>query len=228
LYPAASANVDWCDYNPTAAEETNLRPLQAITQLAPSLPIVADSSDCVFDGRDGPYAETHPVAPLSVYGKVKVRLEQLVLDAGGAVIRSTGIFGWESPPAKIFVLRLIVSMRSGQRSRLPSDQIATPTYVDDLAAASIELTKAQGRGLWHVAGPDLLSRAAFGHMVADLFALNGGLIEEVLTASLAQPAPRFLRGGLLCGRYTDEFGPAPVRDVRVARMDLRALMQVTA
>ena len=41
--------------------------------------------------------------------------------------------------------RLIASLRNGERSRLPSDQIATPTYVDDLAAASIELARSQTR-----------------------------------------------------------------------------------
>src|SRR5439155_24998712 len=104
FYPAANANVDWCERNPAEAEETNLLPMQTLIQTAPGLPIVAYSSDYVFDGRDGPYVETHPVAPLSVYGKLKGRLERLVLDAGGTIVRSTGIFGSESPPAKNFVL----------------------------------------------------------------------------------------------------------------------------
>jgi hypothetical protein len=73
-----------------------------------------------------------------------------------------------------------------------------------------------------------VSRAAFGHMVADTFALNGGLIEEVLTASLAQAAPRPLKGGLLCGRYAEEFGRPPVRGVLAALVDLQTLMHVTA
>src|SRR5436309_11508553 len=63
FYPAANANVDWCERNPAEAEETNLLPMQTIIQTAPGLPIVAYSSDYVFDGRDGPYVETHPVAP---------------------------------------------------------------------------------------------------------------------------------------------------------------------
>jgi dTDP-4-dehydrorhamnose reductase len=226
--PAANANVDWCERNPTAAEETNLRPFQTIARMAPGASIVAYSSDYVFDGRDGPYIESHPVSPLSVYGKLKERLEQVVLDAGGTVLRSTGIFGWESSPGKNFVLRLIDAMRSGKRSRLPSDQVATPTYVEDLATASIALAMAQSRGLWHVAGPDLVSRASFGHMVADTFALDAGLIDEVTTDSLAQTAPRPLKGGLLCERYRREFGRPPVRDLYAALLDLRAQLRVTA
>src|SRR5256885_3428630 len=70
FYPAANANVDWCERNPAAAEETNLRPVHAIRDAAPRTPIVAYSSDYVFDGRAGPYRENDPVAPLSVYGKL--------------------------------------------------------------------------------------------------------------------------------------------------------------
>jgi dTDP-4-dehydrorhamnose reductase len=226
--PAANANVDWCERNPTAAEETNLRPLRTIAEVAPGIPIVAYSSDYVFDGRNGPYAEAGAVAPLSVYGKLKVQLEQLVLEAGGTVIRSTGIFGWEPPPAKNFVLRLVASLRSGEAATLPIDQVATPTYADDLALASIEIARMGTRGLWHVAGPDLLSRAEFGHMVARVFQLNGALLKEVTTASLAQAAPRPLRGGLLCGRYIQQVGGPPVRGTRDALTELRKLSEVTA
>lgn len=228
FYPAANANVDWCERNPAAAEETNLLPVHVIRRAAPRTPIVAFSSDYVFDGRAGPYLEMDPVAPLSVYGGLKAKLENIVVDSGGTVVRSTGIFGWEPRPAKNFVLRLIASLGRGERPRLPSDQVATPTYVDDLALASIELVRTGEHGVWHVAGPDLLSRPAFGRLVADVFGLDANLIDEVPTSALAQPAPRPLRGGLLCRRYAERFGRPPVRDVRAALMDLRTVVEVTA
>jgi dTDP-4-dehydrorhamnose reductase len=228
FYPAANANVDWCERNPAAAEETNLRPVAAIRRAAPRTPIVAYSSDYVFDGRTGPYRETDGIAPLSVYGKLKAQLESIVIDSGGTIVRSTGIFGWEPRPAKNFVLRLIASLRNGERARLPVDQIATPTYAEDLADASIELARGGERGVWHVAGPDLLSRPAFGRLVADVFGLDSGLIDEVPTSALSQVAPRPLRGGLLCARYLLRFGSAPVRDVRAALTDLRTMAEVTA
>lgn len=228
FYPAANANVDWCERNPAAAEETNLLPVHAIRRAAPGTPIMAYSSDYVFDGRAGPYRETDPVAPLSVYGRLKAKLEDIVVDSGGTIVRSTGIFGWEPRPAKNFVLRLIASLRKGERARLPSDQIATPTYVEDLALASIELARTGENAVWHVAGPDLLSRPAFGRLVADVFGLDAGLIEEVPTVALAQAAPRPLHGGLVCARYAERFGRPPVRDVRAALVDLRTVVEVTA
>ena len=228
FYPAANANVDWCEREPAAAEETNLRPVQALRGAAPRTPMLAYSSDYVFDGRAGPYVESDPIAPLSVYGRLKAALEEVVIGSGGTVIRSTGIFGWEPPPAKNFVLRLVASLEKGERSRLPSDQVATPTYADDLARASIELAKAGERGVWHVAGPDLLSRSDFGRLVAEIYGLDPKLIEDIPTSALGQLAPRPLNGGLRSDRYARRFGHPPVRSVRAALTDLRSTTEVRA
>lgn len=230
-FPAANPNVDWCERDPVAAEAANLSPLRATLAAAPGIRIVAYSSDYVFDGRAGPYRETDAVSPLSVYGRLKVELESLVLAAGGTVIRPTWVFGAEPEPAKNFVLRLIASLRRGEPARLPADQVATPTDADDLARASIRIAAISGeggRGLWHVAGPDRLARDAFGRIVAEVFELDPGQITGVPTAELGQAAARPLDGGLRCERYRAHFGSAPARPVREALAALRAQLAVTA
>ena len=226
FFPAAEANVDRCEREPEWAERANLDPLRAILAAAGGAPVVAYSSDYVFDGNAGPYAEGAATAPLSVYGRLKVELERLVLAAGGTIIRTTGVFGWEPPPAKNFVLRLAASLGRGERARVPNDQSANPTYADDLAAASIEIARDGGPGIWHVAGADLLARDAFARIVAEMFDVDPALIDGVPTAQLAQAAPRPLRGGLQCVRYRDRFGAAPVRPVRDALAALRAATEI--
>ncbi|GAC1461259.1 MAG: dTDP-4-dehydrorhamnose reductase [Candidatus Limnocylindrales bacterium] len=229
-FPAANANVDWCEREPAAAEAANLGPLRATLAAAAGIPLLAYSSDYVFDGQAGPYRETDATAPLSVYGRLKVDLEALVLAAGGTVIRPTWVFGAEPEPAKNFVLRLVASLRRGEPARLPGDQIATPTDADDLARASIRIAGlgSAGRGIWHIAGPDRLAKDAFGRIVAEAFGLDPALISGVPTAELAQAAARPLDGGLRCERYRRQFGTAPVRPVREALAELRAQLAVTA
>lgn len=229
-FPAANPNVDWCEREPAAAEAANLGPLRATLEAAPGIPVVAYSSDYVFDGHAGPYRETDATAPLSVYGRLKVELEALVLAAGGTVIRPTWVFGSEPEPAKNFVLRLVASLRRGEAVRLPGDQVATPTDADDLARASLRIAAlgAAGRGIWHVAGPDRIARDAFGRIVAEVFGLDPALISGVPTAQLGQAAARPLDGGLLCERYRSHFGTAPVRPIRTALAELRAQRAVTA
>jgi dTDP-4-dehydrorhamnose reductase len=228
FFPAANPNVDWCEREPAEAERENLDPLRATLAAAGDVRVIAYSSDYVFDGRSGPYTETDAVAPLSVYGRIKVELERLVLAAGGTVIRTTGVFGWEPPPARNFVLRIAASLARGERARVPNDQIANPTYADDLAAASIEVARDGGTGIWHIGGAELLARDAFARLVAEAFDADPTLVEGVPTSELGQAARRPLRGGLRCIRYRERFGAAPVRPVRGALAALRAKVALPA
>src|SRR5258708_5079340 len=221
FFPAANPNVDWCEQEPAEAARENLDPLRTLLSFAPGRSIIAYSSDYVFDGARGPYAEGADVSPVSVYGRIKAELERLVLGAGGPVIRTTGVFGQEPPPARNFALRLAATLGRGERVRVPNDQIANPTFVEDLATASVAIARSMDRGIWHIAGPDLVSRYDFARRVASVFDVDPELIDGVPSSELAQPARRPLRGGLLCSRYRDRFGKPPVRPLRDALTDLR-------
>ena len=221
FFAAANPNVDWCENEPEQAERENLDPLRTMLTAADHRALIAYSSDYVFDGTAGPYAETDPVSPISVYGRIKVELERLVLAAGGTVIRTTGVFGLEPSPAKNFALRLAAALARGEPVRIPSDQIANPTYADDLATASLGIARTGTCGIWHVGGPDLLARDAFARLVAESFDADPRLIEGVRTRELGQAAPRPLRGGLRCERYLSHFGFPPGRAARDALTALR-------
>jgi dTDP-4-dehydrorhamnose reductase len=208
FFPAAQPNVDWCEVHPDEAESANLGPLRVALAVAAERGafLVAYSSDYVFDGVSGPYVETDPVSPISVYGRIKVRLERETESAGGAVIRSTGVFGYEAGEPRNFVLRLVGSLRRGERVRVPIDQISTPTYADDLARGSALVAAERAPGIWHVAGPDLVGRVELARRAAHVFGLGEDLIEPVTTAELRQAARRPLRGGLRCDRVRARFG----------------------
>ncbi|MDE3102318.1 MAG: SDR family oxidoreductase [Chloroflexota bacterium] len=196
LFPAAEPGVDWCEEHPEEAREKNTRP--ALTTLSAALDVGAHfvffSTDYVFDGAEGPYMEDDRPAPLQVYGRIKLDIEKAVLGAGETVLRTTTVFGEEAPPPKNFAVHLVERLRARERVRVPNDQISTPTWVDDLARASLAVA---GRaGVWHAAGPRLVSRDEFARLIATTFDLEPDLIEGVTTEELAQRAPRPLRGGL--------------------------------
>ncbi len=196
LFPAAEADVDWCEAHPEEARAANVEPARSALDLTreAGARLVFFSSDYVFDGRSGPYDEAATTSPISVYGRHKREVEERVLDAGGTVVRTTSVFGAEPPPGKNFVLRLVARLRAGERVRVPADQVSTPTWSDDLAQGVLAV--AAFGGIWHVAGPELLARDAFARVVADVFGLDASLIDAVATAALGQPASRPLRGGL--------------------------------
>lgn len=206
FFPAADPNVDWCEAHPEEAGAANVTP--ALLALAAARSAGAAfafySSDYVFDGTAGPYAEDDRPSPVSAYGRQKLEVERAVLAAGGTVVRTTGVYGLEPDPPKNFVLRLVASLRAGRRVRVPSDQVATPTWSDELAAGSIAVVSRGG--VWNVAGPDLLARDTFARLVAEVFGLDGALVEGVPTSALGQLAARPLRGGLRTERIVAALG----------------------
>ena len=136
------------------------------------------STDMVFDGRTGGYTEQSPSAPLSTYGRMKVEAEGLVrAEHAGAVVVRTSLLVGESG----IMLRPAFEcdgLVRGQGVTLYRDEWRSPTHVDDLARASWELCALEVSGLFHVAGPERLSRVELGRILCDLYRFNPALIQE--------------------------------------------------
>lgn len=154
------------------------------------IPFVSFSSDLVFDGLSSqPYVEDDVPHPLSVYGRTKAAAETAVLQrhASALVIRTAAFFGADSFN---FVSNTIAALRAGQIVHAASDAVVSPTYVPDLAAATIALLLDRHTGLRHVANAGAVTWAEFARLVADKLALNQSLIEATPLAGLALRAPR--------------------------------------
>ena len=116
------------------------------------------SSDLVFDGAKGaPYVEDDPVRPLNAYGGSKAVAEQLVLDRcpDAIVARTSAFFGpWDRAN---FVRWALVELLAGRHVRAASDVVVSPTYVPDLAHATLTLLIDGARGVFHVANPGAIT-----------------------------------------------------------------------
>jgi dTDP-4-dehydrorhamnose reductase len=200
---ASVTNVDYCELNPDVAYAVNVvgtsHVVEAVNRVSARL--VYFSTDYIFDGKNGPYAEETPACPISEYGNQKLIGEHLVaLNAERYVIvRTTVVYGWE-PQGKNFVQRLVRTLREGARIQVPGDQIGTPTYAPNFADAVVELADLPIRGVMNVAGPALATRYEFAVSVAHVFGLDYTLIEKVPTALLKQAALRPLNAGLQVGK----------------------------
>jgi dTDP-4-dehydrorhamnose reductase len=194
---AADAFVERCEREPSATRAVNVVALREIAECAPRALLVVFSSEYVFDGRAGPYGEDDPVAPINEYGRQKVEVETLARERKDHLIcRVSGVYGW-SPARTSFVCQLVDRLRSGQRFRVPADQLITPTPAPDLARAVVELIDHGARGTFHSAGPEILERPVFAQRVAAAFGLDPALLDPLPTAELGLAAPRPLRAGLL-------------------------------
>ncbi len=199
LQPASLTNVDFCETHPAEAWRINVEGTRHLAAAAAQVGAVHVffSSDYVFEGTAGPYSEDDPPNPQSVYGRSKWAAEQVIreLNPDHLIVRTTVVYGWEQQ-GKNFVIRLLRSLDQGQEVRVPRDQVGSPTYAPDLARAVRELVQKSCRGIYNLAGGELVGRYDFALAAARTFGLRSDLIRPVATNDLDQPAPRPLQGGL--------------------------------
>lgn len=217
LYAAGFTNVDACELGSDEAFEQNAVVPGAVAAASRGRSFVYFSTEYVFDGHAGPYREDDPQRPLSAYARSKVAGEKCVLDAHAAalVVRTTVVYG-PDPQGKSFVSQLRRRLGSGDRMRVPVDQISTPTYSVDLAARALDLVDRGASGVWHVTGPAVMDRFSFAQLAASAFQLDASLLDRTTTAELGQTAVRPLRAGLAIGKLQAVFGVDAMRDPAVA------------
>jgi dTDP-4-dehydrorhamnose reductase len=196
---AGMTNVEGCEDVPELAHATNCRGPEMLARVARlrGIPFVYFSTEYIFDGNDGPYREESQANPLSVYGKSKREGELAVLASysEALILRTTVVYGQDFGE-KNYVYSLMRTLRAGKRMRVPEDQISTPTYNRDLAAATIALVERRATGILNACGPDRMGRLEFARAVSDYFGLDGGLLDGYPTSILGQKAPRPLSAGL--------------------------------
>ena len=193
---AADPYVEGCERDPDGTWRTNVEAPAAIRLAAPDTTLVVFSSEYVFDGASGPYREDDPVAPLNVYGMQKVALEELARSTPRhLVLRLSGVFG-EEERRKNFVWQLVDRLRAGGTFDVPSDQVITPTDAASLGTVVAELLDRGATGTFHAAGPEVLSRVEFAHMIARAFGLPEDRIVPRPTAELKLLAKRPVSAGL--------------------------------
>jgi len=199
-------DVERCESEPDLAMAVNCdgpRALAAASS-ASSIPFVYFSTEYVFDGRNGPYNETSQVNPISVYGRSKWLGECAILQVhpDALIIRTTVVYGMD-PGGKNFLYTLRRVLQEGRTLRVPCDQISTPTYNRDLAAATIRLVESGYTGIIHIAGPEVMSRLHFAVQAASALGFDTNKIAGVPTSLLGQRAERPLSAGLLTDKLRE-------------------------
>ena len=216
LHAAGQARVEACEADREACWALNV---DAVVTMAAACHrhgarLVLPSTDFVFDGRSGPYAEADRPAPLSAYGRSKLAAENALrtsrLDRW-AVARTTMVFGVPAGEAsRLDVVRWVArELAAGRPIRVASDQRRTPTYDDDLADGVLRIVRFGRQGVFHVSGREQVSVLELAHRVAGAFELDASLIEPATTAEIHPGAPRPLDAGLLILRAETELGFRP-------------------
>jgi dTDP-4-dehydrorhamnose reductase len=216
LHCAALADADACERDPDAAERLNegaCRTLAAAC-VARGVGLVALSTDLVLPGERPYSSESDPAAPASVYGRTKRAGEQAILaaDPSFAVARVALVAGRTHGPHPSASEAIAWALDEGRPLRLFTDQYRTPVDPESVADALTALLSGGAGGLYHLGGPERLSRFELGLRVAAVLGLDPRRIEPVRQADLAFDAPRPADVSLDGRRARDRLGWRP-RDV---------------
>lgn len=211
VYAAGWTWVDGCEDNPARAFAENVeQPLVAAQWCRQAqCQFAYFSTSYVFDGKMGPYAESATPNPVNVYGRAKLKAEEVLAhatDGNALVARLIYVYGAEAQQ-KNFACQVWRAVESGKKLILPSDQEGNPTYAGDIARWLMQLLEHKATGIWHLAGPDpRCDKAKWGQHMVSAFRDAGVQqhpdfsITAISTAEMKQRALRPLKAGLLTPR----------------------------
>ncbi|MFI7599708.1 SDR family oxidoreductase [Actinoplanes sp. NPDC049681] len=155
--------------------------------------LVHVSTDAVHAGRPDPYGDDEPPSPVYLYGAAKAAGETAVraIDPAAVVVRTSLIIGDQRSKQVQLALDLTTGRKQGA---LFTDEYRCPIDATDLAAAILELAASGYAGAINVAGPEALSRAGLGRLVAAAHGLDP---EAVPTCTIAEGGLGARPGNLL-------------------------------
>ena len=185
LHAAAWTDVDGAEDDPQGAAEVNVVGTSHAAELG--TPLVAYSSDYVFDGRKGePYVESDSPNPLSTYGRTKLGGEAAAGEQAW-VVRSSWLFG---PTGHNFVRTMLRLGRDREEVAVVDDQRGCPTYVGHLAAATRELVASGAPyGTWHLAAAGDCTWADFAEAIFEEASIDCH-VRRITTADFGARAAR--------------------------------------
>jgi dTDP-4-dehydrorhamnose reductase len=169
---AAYNDVDGAEDDPSRALAVNALAVRSMAASARrcGATLVHYSTDFVFDGRDRstPYTEEDAPAPQSVYATSKLLGEWFAADLPRHyVLRVESLFGGTYVRSSID--KLIEALRRGAEAKVFADRTVTPSYVQDVAAATEHLVRGgAASGLYHCVNSGSTNWRALGEELARL------------------------------------------------------------
>jgi dTDP-4-dehydrorhamnose reductase len=193
---AAYTNVDRAETDPVTALAVNALGVRTLARAAGDLDatLVHFSTDFVFDGEtDRPYTEQDAPNPRGTYAVSKLLGEWFAADCPRHyVLRVESLFGGRH--ARSSVDKILASLASAEPVRAFSDRSVSPSYVEDVVAATTSLLeRASPPGLYHCVNAGWTTWVGLARELARLTGREDAAIEEVpmASANLRAARPKF-------------------------------------
>lgn len=193
---AAYNDVDGAQAQPEEALAVNAWAVRTLARASNDLDatFVHYSTDFVFDGvSERPYREDDEPNPRGTYAVSKLLGEWFAAEVPRHyVLRVESLFGGSN--ARSTIDKMLTAIQASQEVRAFADRTVSPSYVDDVVAATVALVDG-GRpwGLYHCVNTGWTTWTTLAREVAKLADRPDARIADVLMAQsgLAAPRPKF-------------------------------------
>lgn len=195
--------VDSAESRPELAMQLNATAPGIIAECAEQCAavLIHYSTTFVFDGtRREPYTETSTPNPVNAYGRSKLAGERAVIAAcrRHLILRANWVY---SARRTNFALAMLKLAREKTELEIVNDQIGSPTWARDYAAATARLIADGGRlrenpGIYHLSAQSHCSRMQWAQKLIDCARAMPGAekgwatLRPTTTAQYPHPAPR--------------------------------------
>jgi len=189
---AAYTDVDGSEKNPELVFAINASGPENVARAANEIGarLYYVSTDYVFDGNGTrPYEPTDPIAPLNVYGASKAAGEAAVQKNAKewCIGRTSWLFGAYGPG---FPEKILRAAETRLELTVVDDQVGSPTFTIDLAAAISQLLRADARGIVHTTNSGTCSWFEFAQEVLHQAGRNSVRVVPIKSSELVRPAKR--------------------------------------
>lgn len=207
---AAYTDVDGCEKAKDECFAVNAEAVKNIAGacLERNIRIVHFSTDYVFDGKGKePYKEDCTCNPLSVYGASKLAGERYLLELSSnyILIRTEWLYGRNG---RNFVRTILEKARTTDKLEVVDDQIGSPTYTKDLAAAANLLIEKNLNGIFHITNRGSCSWYEFAVKILKETGISGIEVAPIKSDKLTRPAKRPLYSVLSMQKFIEATGKA--------------------
>ncbi len=189
---AGFVRVDEAEQNKVECFRENVLGPQALAAAAHirQISLLTYSSDLVFDGQSGsPYLESSTANPLNVYGQSKLACEGATLQYPTTLCARTAAF-FSARPRGDFLSDALSALSSGRTTIALDDVTVSPTYLPDLADASLDLLIDGCTGLVHLANQGAISWSNLLQRGAQALDIDTRKIERRRLSEVNLAAPR--------------------------------------
>jgi dTDP-4-dehydrorhamnose reductase len=175
------------------------------------------TSDRVFHAeRETPFVESDEVCPACIFGMAEAEKERRVCEAmpGALVVRTSTVFSpWDEENA---VTRALTRLAAGKTVEAAADVALSPTYVPDLAQASLDLLLDGEEGIRHLCNDGTVSEAELIARAARAANIPAATLQLTILSERASlvPGARFRALGTERGQLMPNLDDAIARYIR--------------